>query len=282
MHRQDKLWKAILEELFMDFLAHFYPDFIQEIDSSKPIEFLDKDLPKLFPEAETLDRKADKIAKIPLVDGTEQWLIIHIEVQGYKDKDFAHRMFTYYYRLAERFGKKVASLVIYSDKNKENRVNCYEVSCLKTRLIYEFDTYVIADYPTAAYDAIDNPLGIIFLTALMGIKRKQTDEALLLLKTHLFRRLLEKGYAPERIRAIATFIKEYVGFSKKEYFRKFDEQADEISKTPKNMGIIETVIQYSTEEAVAEAVAEAELGTQLRAYIADFEQKLDLLNRSPK
>lgn len=66
---------------------------------------MDKDLPKIIPEAAEIHRKADKVVKVYLKDGTEQWIIIHIEVQGYKGSDFAKRMFSYYYRLWEKFGK---------------------------------------------------------------------------------------------------------------------------------------------------------------------------------
>ena len=146
MTKQDQLWKAAIEEFFTEFLELFYPTLLPTIDFSKDFEFLDKDLPKLFPESLEINRKADRIVKIPLKDGGSQWLIIHVEVQGYKDDNFARRMFTYYYRLADRFDVPITTLVIYSDSNQENRANKYEVRSFKTRLLYEFDTYVIADY----------------------------------------------------------------------------------------------------------------------------------------
>ena len=81
-----------------------------------------------------------------------------------------------------------------------------------------------------------------------------------------------------------------MGFANKNYYRKFDKASDKISKTPKNMGIIETVIEYRSEEAVAEAVAEATAKatakataiSQLRSFLASFEKNIALVMRSAK
>ena len=37
--------------------------------------------------------------KVRLKDGTEEWLLIHVEVQGTHEEDFDRRMFRYFYRL---------------------------------------------------------------------------------------------------------------------------------------------------------------------------------------
>ncbi len=38
----DSAWKEVLENLFEDFLAFFFPDLHRDIDFSQPIEFLEK------------------------------------------------------------------------------------------------------------------------------------------------------------------------------------------------------------------------------------------------
>ena len=34
MNRQDRLWKAILEEFFLEFLGFHYPDFVKKVDNT--------------------------------------------------------------------------------------------------------------------------------------------------------------------------------------------------------------------------------------------------------
>ncbi len=100
MKRDDLLWKAILEDIFDDFLRFFYKEAEQLFDISKGFEFLDKELEELFPIDEGSDiRYVDKLVKVYLNDGQEKWILVHVEVQGYRDSNFEERMFTYYYRL---------------------------------------------------------------------------------------------------------------------------------------------------------------------------------------
>lgn len=102
IHR-DTLWKGIIEDLFDDFLFYFYPDWAKnEVDFEKPFEFLDKELSELYPNQKGKNRRADKLVKVFTKSGAEQWILVHVEVQGYEDSNFAERMFTYFYRIRDR------------------------------------------------------------------------------------------------------------------------------------------------------------------------------------
>ena len=54
----------------------------------------------------------DKLVKVYLKNGSEQWLLVHIEVQSDEDEEFSLRMFRYFYRIFDRHGKPVVSLAI--------------------------------------------------------------------------------------------------------------------------------------------------------------------------
>jgi hypothetical protein len=98
----DSPWKEIIERYFPDFLEFFFPQAFAEIDWKKPYEFLDQELQQLETDAEIGKRLADKVAKVWLLNGEEAWILIHIEVQGQYDRNFAERMYTYNYRLFVR------------------------------------------------------------------------------------------------------------------------------------------------------------------------------------
>ena len=78
----DQLWKTIIETLFHDFTAFFLPDLYPHIDFTKPHTFLDKEFQKLFPDSQKGKRYVDKLVKVYLKDGNEQWILIHSEIQG--------------------------------------------------------------------------------------------------------------------------------------------------------------------------------------------------------
>ena len=50
---------------------------------------------------------------------------MHIEVQSQRDIDFSRRMYTYNYRIFDRFDRNVASLAILADENPALRPDHY-------------------------------------------------------------------------------------------------------------------------------------------------------------
>jgi len=120
---KDTLWKGIIEDLFDDFLMYFYPDWTEKyIDLDRKPQFLDKELAKIYPEG-VKKKYADKLAKVFTKTGKEHWILIHIEVQGYEDENFAERMFTYFYRIRDRYQKDVTALAILTDSNPNYQPN---------------------------------------------------------------------------------------------------------------------------------------------------------------
>ncbi|MBF0096950.1 MAG: DUF4160 domain-containing protein [Magnetococcales bacterium] len=72
----------ILKGYFKDFLAFFLPQAHAEIDWSRPAEFLDQEFSRLMPSSENKDRRVDLLVKVWLLDGSERWVLIHVEVHG--------------------------------------------------------------------------------------------------------------------------------------------------------------------------------------------------------
>ncbi|MBK8386517.1 MAG: hypothetical protein IPL11_13025 [Candidatus Accumulibacter sp.] len=54
-------------------------------------------------DAELGRRLADALVQVTLTSGVQRWIYVHIEVQGQRDVDFARCMFTYNYRLFDRY-----------------------------------------------------------------------------------------------------------------------------------------------------------------------------------
>ena len=78
---RDKIWKAVLEDLADDFLWYFYPEWAEnEVDFSRPFEFLDNEPDKLFPTNTEQNRRVDKLIKVFLKSGEEKWILVHVEV----------------------------------------------------------------------------------------------------------------------------------------------------------------------------------------------------------
>lgn len=89
----DSPWKEALERYFPQFLEFFFPQIHAEIDWSRGWTFLDKELQQVVRDADLGRRLVDKLVKVWKLDGTETAILIHIEVQGQRESDFAERMF---------------------------------------------------------------------------------------------------------------------------------------------------------------------------------------------
>lgn len=111
----DSPWKEIIESYFEQFIAFFFIEAHPDIDWSCGYEFLDKELAQVVREAESGRTIVDKLVKVWLKDGEETWLLIHIEVQSQAQADFPLRMFTYNYRLFDRYQKEVVSFAVLAD-----------------------------------------------------------------------------------------------------------------------------------------------------------------------
>ena len=88
-------WKQIIEDYLEEFFRFFFPDVHALIDFQAGYTFLDKELAKLMVDTETGDRRADKLIEVQWIDGTIEWILLHVEVQAQRDAEFAQRMYIY-------------------------------------------------------------------------------------------------------------------------------------------------------------------------------------------
>ena len=87
---------------------------------------LDKELQPIVRRAKHGRRYVDKLVKVYLKDGRERWILIHVEVQGRKERDFPARIHVYNHRIFDRYGREVISLAILADDDPDWRQNRYE------------------------------------------------------------------------------------------------------------------------------------------------------------
>ncbi|MFJ8512190.1 RpnC/YadD family protein [Lysinibacillus xylanilyticus] len=142
---QDNLWKKLIADLFEDFLLFFLPDLHAEVNFSKQVEFLQQELFKEIIEHRQGRKIADQIAKVQLKSGKEQWILVHTEIQVVDEVHFAKRMFEYFYRISDRYGKKIVAIAIFTNKSTKS-TNQYHEKYFGTEITYTFNKYVVSDF----------------------------------------------------------------------------------------------------------------------------------------
>jgi hypothetical protein len=247
MKRDDTLWNGILEDLIVDFLRFFFEEADQLLDLDKKVEFLDKEMAQISGPGEIESPKfVDKLVKVFTKEGEEKWILLHIEVQGYKDSDFEERMYIYHYRIFDRYHKRIAALVIFTDEFKTYHPTQYYSEFLGTQSILRFKTYKILDQDEVALNKSTNPFAFVILAVLLALKKRKTkniedENDLLQLKLALAHKLLDQQFSKPVIRGLYQFIRNYVVFENKENDRIFDSTIDSITDKNKTMGIVEMI-----------------------------------------
>jgi len=259
MKQDDTLWKSLLEDIFDDFFLFFFEDYKEKFDLDRGFEFLDKELEQLFPNeaSETNSpRFVDKLVKIFTKDGNEQWILVHVEIQGYKDLDFPKRMFTYFYRIMDKFNKPITSIAIFADKNKRFKPKEYRYSFMGVENTFKYNTYKIIDQDEHMLLKNDNPFAIVVLTVLLALKKgKLPEEDILSLKVELARALYKKAIPKNKIRALMNFLRYYIHFEKPENAIKFEEEMNVITnKNAITMGIEEFLLQRAEKKGIEKGV----------------------------
>ena len=141
----DSPWKEALHYFLPLFLQLHFPDIAADIDWSRPYEALDTELAEIAP-TDASGRWVDKLFKVFLKDGSEQWVLIHVEVQSQRDPEFPERMFEYFYRIRDKFGRAPCSLAVLADDSPTWRPNTYEVARWGCKLRLEFPVVKLLDF----------------------------------------------------------------------------------------------------------------------------------------
>ena len=204
----DSPWKEMLDGYFPAFMAFFFPAVAAEIDWSLGYESLDTELQQIVRDAALGMRLADKLIRVWHRDGSEQFVLIHIEIQGQRDPDFPKRMYVYNYRLFDRYDRPVVSLAVLTDASPTWRPMRYEYSLWGCRVGIVFPVVKLRAYRErwAELEASDDPFATVVMAHLHSQATRRRLSQRLEGKLHLVRRLYERGYARDDVLELFRFL----------------------------------------------------------------------------
>lgn len=208
MAEADSPWKESLDLYFRAFLLLFFPAIHDDIDWSRPCELLDKELQQLGSRSARGRRVVDKLVKVWRKNGQPAWVLIHIEVQGQRDRTFGRRMYVYNSRLFNRYNCDVCSLAVLADDNPNWRPSTYRRSLWGCTVQMTFPPVKLLDYRgrEAELETSGNPFARVVLAYLKVLETQQNLEERRLWKFRLIRGLYEGGFSPADVKQLFMLI----------------------------------------------------------------------------
>ncbi|HAS52022.1 MAG TPA: cytosolic protein [Gammaproteobacteria bacterium] len=204
----DSPWKQMLTQYFPEFLAFFFPKVHAGIDWTKPYTPLDKELQKVVRDATLGQRRADQLVGVTGLDGGEDRVLVHVEVQGEKTADFSQRMFVYNYRAYDLYGRPVVSLVVMGESHPSD-YGKFGYGRWGSWMRLRFPVVSLTAYRArwAELEASANPFAVVTQAHLKAQETTGADEVTRYrAKLGLIRSLYQHGYARQAILDLFRFI----------------------------------------------------------------------------
>jgi hypothetical protein len=192
----DSPWKEALENRFPEFLEMLFPAIHAEVDWSRELEFLDKELQQVVQDAERGRRHADKLVKVWASDGSETWVLIHVEVQGDVEAAFAERMYVYHYRLFDRYKMDIVSLGVLADTTAAFRPSAFRWARWGCEIAFRFPTVKLLDWRSRWSELVasDNRFALVVMAQLEAKASVEAEERQAA-KFRLVRLMYDRGYS---------------------------------------------------------------------------------------
>jgi len=148
--------------------------------------WLEDTLDRIAVQGATGRRYADKLVKVSELTGQEAWVLVHLEIQGQEDSDLAKRMLVYHYRIFDRYQKRIASLALLADKNKEWRPQEYCHELWDCELNFRFPMVKLLDFASRVenLENSQNPFAIAAFAHLKTMETVGNDAKRLEFKTY--------------------------------------------------------------------------------------------------
>lgn len=279
MSDYDSPWKEALDLYFRAFLALFFPPAHSDIDWSRPYELLDKELQGVTRDAELGRRYADMLVKVWLRDGSESWLLVHVEIQGRYEADFGKRIYVYNHRVFDRYDREVVSLVVLADDDPRWRPRGFHTARWGCKVGIDFEPVKLRDYAgrEAELEASDNPFAKMLLAHLKTMETRGNAPDRQVWKVRLIRNLYECGLSATDVRELFRLI-DWMMDLPPALDGLFWEEAEKAAKE-KHMPFIDIAERKYTEKGIREGVL-VSIRPFLRAKFPDrWEQLLEEIQR---
>jgi len=274
----DGAWKEALRSHLRRFIEKFFPRLAVLINWSIEPEWLDKEISQVIGQPGNRNREVDVLFRVHLINGDEQWILCHLEIQTSYEADFAVRVDQYNSGLKWLFRREVLTLVILADLRPDWRPSEYQFELAGFECRLRFPICKVLDHMDNDW-AEDTSLPVQVVRAQIAALRTAGDpEARFYAKTQLVRNLYKAGYNADELREIFRII-DWMMHLRRDLSHRFDLELSNFEKE-QHMPYV-TSIERNAEERGREQGSVTLLLRQLTRLCgslpADVEQQIGQL-----
>jgi hypothetical protein len=231
------------------------------------------------------ERTADKLVKVWLKDGTETWILIHVEVQSQYQANFGERMYIYNSRIFGVYQQKVLSLAVLADDSPTWYPTQFEYNIGGCQVLLKFVVTKLLDYQQQ-WNALEqslNPFSAIIMAHLKTQGTRQKPEDRLQWKLRIIKGLYQQGYSREDIRELFRLIDWLMALPQPldNSFEREIQRFEEETKMPyvtsiERVGIQKAIINTCREDIIAILDIRFEI---VPSILRDMINKIDDINQ---
>jgi hypothetical protein len=202
----DTFWKETLDSVQIA-IEFFFPKLYPLVDWTHDYKPLEQELRNLRVQGKKGEKRIDKLFRLKLLDGTDHFIYIHFEAELKPDASFPRRVFEYFCKLIARYGLiKCSVMTLYVGDKPSAKFDKYSFDNFGTKMLFGFNTYVVAAQKEADLIASENPISMYVLANLYVVQSKGDPIKRRKLKEKFFEILAKKNFSDDVIRKLVNFV----------------------------------------------------------------------------
>ena len=232
---EDSLWKDIVERFFYQMLERAIPTLYADADIDTQPRFLDKELKKATYAMQGGKHVADFLVEVPLKNGTCEWVLLHIELQGRGGESLPFRMFHYKSLIFAMYKRESAALAILTDTRPKEEPELYQSELYETSVIYKYKRLAVSELNEEELLATDNPFDLALCAAQRALKSKQNERQKHSYLKELLGFLGDRGWSHDDKHRLLLFIEKIINLHDTELILDIVKYQEELEKEGKIM-----------------------------------------------
>ena len=261
---KDGIWKDAVEQYLPLLLKRMMPELYDDVDFSQEFKFLDKELRDTIQVSQSEEHNAarfvDTLVQVPLKSGRNEWVLLHIEVQGEGGEDISFRMILYCCLIFAHYRRMPVALAILTDKRPlKETPGVFEFREYGTELIYKYNLFEVYKQRDEELLDSDNPFDSFIYAAKKYSEYMSEDAQKVKLEylLKIMRNLYVRGMNEQDRRRILIFISRLINLKDAEMVNQFVEELKEL-EGESNMRELTWLEEHFRDEAIAIGEARGE------------------------